>query len=126
MHNRDHERQPILILAVTTAAVFLNVLFTFAVSERVQPTVGDALRGARVHVRSPVLVGSVVGALLAASVTVGAGLQRPLFVLALSIAVGLLMSSTSRSRRGCCGSSSAAHAATGPSRVRSALRCRLS
>jgi hypothetical protein len=80
-----------LILAVTMAAVFLNVVFTFAVSERVQPTVGDALRGARVHVRSIVLVGSVVGALLAASVTVGAGLQRPLFVLALSIAVGLLM-----------------------------------
>jgi len=81
----------VLILAVTMAAVFLNVIFAFAVSERVQPTVGDAMRAARAHVRPIVLVGGLVGALLAASVTVGSGLPRPLFVLALSIAVGLLM-----------------------------------
>ena len=81
----------VLILAVTMAAVFLNVIFAFVVSERVQPTVGDALRAARAHGRPIVLVGGMVGALLAASVTVGSGLPRPLFVLTLSIAVGLLM-----------------------------------
>jgi len=80
-----------LITMVTMAAVFLNVVFAFAVAERVQPTVGEALHAARVHIRAIALLGGLAGALLAAAVTVGAGLAHPQFVLLLGIAVGLLM-----------------------------------
>jgi hypothetical protein len=80
-----------LILVVTVVAVFLNVVFAFLVSQRLEPSVPEAWRGARRHARTIVVASGLVAAALAASITVGSGLPHPLFVVTLSVAVALLM-----------------------------------
>jgi hypothetical protein len=80
-----------LAVVVTVIALFLNVVFAFAVAGRDTPTISAAAQEARGRAKSILLVGTVVGVLLALSVTVGARLASPWFTLALGASVGLLM-----------------------------------
>ena len=81
-----------LIVGVTVAALFLNVVFAFAVADERTSSLSASLRaaGAR-RGRTILLVGLVVGCLLALSVTAGAQLSHRWFTLSLGASVGLLM-----------------------------------
>jgi hypothetical protein len=81
----------LLIVAVTVVALFLQVVFAFAVTQRGTPSIRPALAEARAHKAAVLAAGTVVGLLLAASVTYGAGLEQPWFTLSLGVSVGLLM-----------------------------------
>jgi hypothetical protein len=81
----------VLIVAVTMTALFLNVVFAFAVTAETGVTVSAAIGAARRRGRPIALVGLVVGCLLAASMTVGASLPRAWFTACLGVSVGLLM-----------------------------------
>ena len=76
---------------MTIAAVFLNVVFAFAVVRQGPPSISEALRAARKRSVSILAVGASVGLILALSVTVGVRFSRPWSTLALGAAVGLLM-----------------------------------
>ena len=80
-----------LVVLVTIASLFLNVVFAFAVVREGTPSISAAFRAARTRIYPILAVGSSVGLLLALSVTVGARFSRPWFTLALGAAVGLLM-----------------------------------
>ncbi|HUH80779.1 MAG TPA: hypothetical protein VLZ06_05575 [Solirubrobacteraceae bacterium] len=90
-HEGDLVAVSMLIVGVTVAALFLNVVFAFAVAGDRASTVGDSMRAAAGRGRPILLVGLLVGCLLAASVTAGARLSRPWFTVSLGISVGLLM-----------------------------------
>lgn len=79
------------IVAVTVAALFLNVVFAFAVADERTASLSASLRAAGARRRTIVLVGLVVGLLLALSVTAGPQLSHRLFILSLGASVGLLM-----------------------------------
>jgi hypothetical protein len=80
-----------LVVVVTIASLFLNVVFAFAVVREGTPSISAAFHGARMRSSSILTVGSSVGLLLALSVTVGARFSRPWFTVALGAAVGVLM-----------------------------------
>ncbi len=80
-----------LIVGVTVAALFLNVVFAFAVADERTLSLSASLRAACAKGRTIVLVGLVVGLLLALSVTAGPQLSHRLFILSLGASVGLLM-----------------------------------
>ncbi len=80
-----------LIVGVTVAALFLNVVFAFAVADERTASLSESLRAAGSRRRPILLVGLVVGCLLALSVTAGARLPHPWFTLSLGASVGLLM-----------------------------------
>ena len=80
-----------LIVGVTVAALFLNVAFAFAVAGEQTTTPSAALRAAGGRSRPILLVGLLVGCLLALSVTAGPRLSRHWFTLSLGVSVGLLM-----------------------------------
>ena len=80
-----------LIVGVTVAALFLNVVFAFAVADEQTATLSESLRAAGGRRRPILLVGLVVGILLAFSVTAGPQLSHALFTLSLGASVGLLM-----------------------------------
>jgi hypothetical protein len=80
-----------LIVGVTVAALFLNVVFAFAVADERTASLSESLRAAASRRRPILLVGLVVGCLLALSVTAGARLSHTWFTLSLGAAVGLLM-----------------------------------
>jgi hypothetical protein len=80
-----------LIVGVTVAALFLNVVFAFAVAGEQTTTLSASIRAAGRRGRPILLVGVLVGCLLALSVTVGARLAHPWFTLCLGASVGLLM-----------------------------------
>ncbi len=90
-HEQDLVAVAILIVGVTVTALFLNVVFAFALDAGRSSPLGESLRAARERSRTIVLVGVVVGALLALSVTAGARLSHGLFTLSLGVSVGLLM-----------------------------------
>jgi hypothetical protein len=79
------------IVAVTVAALFLNVVFAFAVADERTASLSASVRAAGARRRTIVLVGLVVGLLLALSVTAGPQLSHRLFILSLGASVGLLM-----------------------------------
>jgi hypothetical protein len=81
----------LLIVAVTTIALFLNVVFAFAVAQHGKPSIRAAFGDARERSVTILATGAIVGSLLAVSVTVGAGWQAPWFTLALGASVGLMM-----------------------------------
>jgi hypothetical protein len=81
----------LLIVGVTVAALFLNVVFAFAVAQEGDPSIRRAFAAARKREGAILAAGAVVGVLLAVSVTVGAGWKAPWFTLALGAAVGLMM-----------------------------------
>ena len=80
-----------LIVGVTVLALFLNVVFAFAVTDERTTGLSAPLRAAGDRRRTILLVGLVVGVLLALSVTEGPELPHSLYTLALGAAVGLLM-----------------------------------
>jgi hypothetical protein len=81
----------LLIVTVTVVALFLNVVFAFAVAQPGTPSIRTALTAAR-GFRTPILAaGATVGVLLAVCATVGAGWASPWFTLGLGLTVGLMM-----------------------------------
>ena len=80
-----------LVVGVTVTALFLNVVFAFAVADERSSPLSASVRAARSRGRTIVLVGVVVGVLLALSMTAGARLPHGWFTLSLGAAVGLLM-----------------------------------
>jgi hypothetical protein len=81
----------LLIVAVTVVALFLNVVFAFAVAQPGTPSVRTALTAARGFGAPILAVGATVGVLLAVCATVGAGWSSPWFTLGLGLTVGLMM-----------------------------------
>jgi len=81
----------VLIVGLTVLALFLNVVFAFAVADEQDFSVSGSLRAARLRARPIVVVGLVVGGLLAASVMAGPQLEHRWFTLSLGVSVGLLM-----------------------------------
>lgn len=81
----------VLIVGVTVLALFLNVVFAFAVADERSFSVSESLRAARLRARTIVVAGLVVGALLAASVMAGPQLEHRWATLSLGVSVGLLM-----------------------------------
>jgi len=90
-HEGDLVAVVLLIVGVTVAALFLNVVFAFAVAGDTSQTLGDSLRAAAARRRTIAIVGVAVGCLLAAGVTGGAQLSRPWSTVSLGVAVALLM-----------------------------------
>jgi hypothetical protein len=80
-----------LVVVVTVVALFLNVAFALAVVRQGTPSIWAALHAARRRSVSILTVGSLVGLILALSVTVGVRFSRPWSTIALGAAVGLLM-----------------------------------
>jgi hypothetical protein len=81
----------LLIVVVTIVALFMNVVFAFAVAQEGDPSIRRALAAARRREGAIIVAGVVVGVLLAVSVTIGAGWKSPWFTLALGVSVGLMM-----------------------------------
>jgi hypothetical protein len=81
----------LLILAITIVALFLNVVFAFAVAQHGRPLVRPAFAETRLHSSAVLAAGGAVGLLLGASVTFGAQLQHPWFTFTLGVSVGLMM-----------------------------------
>jgi hypothetical protein len=79
------------IVAVTIGALFLNVVFAFAVTQHGEPSIRTAFATARRRALSILVTGAFVGALLAVSATIGARWPAPWFTLALGVSVGLMM-----------------------------------
>jgi len=90
-HEADLVAVAVVIVGVTVTALFLNVVFAFAVAAERNSPLRESLRAARGRSRTIVLVGVVVGVLLALSVTAGARLPHAWFTLSLGVSVGLLM-----------------------------------
>jgi hypothetical protein len=81
----------LLIVVITIVALFMNVVFAFAVAQDGEPSIRRALAAARQREGAIFVAGAAVGLLLAVSVTVGAAWKSPWFTLALGASVGLLM-----------------------------------
>ena len=81
----------VLIVGVTVTALFLNVVFAFAVADERSSSLSASVRAAGGRVRTILLVGAFVGVLLALSVTEGPRLSHRWFTLCLGASVGLLM-----------------------------------
>jgi hypothetical protein len=81
----------LLIVAVTIGALFLNVVFAFAVAQHGEPSIRSAFATARRRSLSILVTGGFVGVLLAVSATIGASWPAPWFTLALGVSVGLMM-----------------------------------
>jgi hypothetical protein len=90
-HEADLIPIAVLIVGVTVIALFLQVVFAFAVTQQGTPSIRPALAEARLHKSAVLAAGAVVGVLLAASVTVGSELAHPWFTLSLGAAVGVMM-----------------------------------
>jgi hypothetical protein len=90
-------RGPILIplglaiIAITTAAFFLNAVFAFAITRAPHPDVRPAVAEAKRHLPPILLSGSIMGVLVALSTTVLTRWGRPWFTLSLGIVVGAMM-----------------------------------
>ena len=79
------------ITAITVAIFFLNAVFAFAITRPGRPEIRPAVADARRHF-TPILVsGSVIGFLLALSMTVVPRWGRPWFTLSLGIVTGVMM-----------------------------------
>ena len=96
-HSFNVLRGPVLvpiilaITAITVAIFFLNAVFAFAITRPDRPEIRPAVADARRHF-TPILVsGSVVGFLLALSMTVAPRWGRPWFTLSLGIVTGVMM-----------------------------------
>jgi hypothetical protein len=81
----------LLIVVITIVALFLNVVFAFAVAQHGKPSIRPAFAEARARSVTILATGAIVGTLLAVSATVGARWQAPWFTLALGASVGLMM-----------------------------------
>lgn len=81
----------LLIVAVTMVALFLNVVFAFAVAQHGEPSIRTAASAARRRSTQIFAVGALVGLLLAVPATVGARWAAPWFSVALGVSVGLMM-----------------------------------
>jgi hypothetical protein len=81
----------LLIVVITIVALFLNVVFAFAIAQHGRPSIGPAFADARRRIGAIFVTGAIVGALLAVSATLGASWHAPWFTLALGVAVALLM-----------------------------------
>ena len=81
----------LLIVAVTVIALFLQVVFAFAVTQHGTPSIRPAFAEARHHGLAILVAGGTVGLLLGASSTFGAQLHHPWFTLTLGATVALLM-----------------------------------
>jgi hypothetical protein len=79
------------IVAVTIVALFLNVVFAFAVAQHGEPSIRTAFATARRRGVSIFATGALVGVLLGVSVTFGSRWKAPWFTLALGVSVGLMM-----------------------------------
>jgi hypothetical protein len=90
-HEADLIPIALLIVAVTMVALFMNVVFAFAVAQEGDPSIRRAFAAARRREGAILAAGAVVGVLLAVSITIGAGWNAPWFTLALGVAVGLMM-----------------------------------
>jgi hypothetical protein len=67
------------------------VVFAFAVTQHGTPSIRPAIAEARLHNSAVLAAGATVGLLLAASVTLGAGLEHPWFTVSLGATVGVMM-----------------------------------
>jgi hypothetical protein len=81
----------LLIIAVTVIALFLQVVFAFAVAQQGTPSIAPAFAEARRHSLAILLAGGTVGLLLAAGTTFGAQLKHHWFTLSLGATVALMM-----------------------------------
>jgi uncharacterized membrane protein len=81
----------LLVIAITVASFFLNAVFAFAVSRAGRPEVRPAVTQARHHLRTIMLSGAIVGAMLAFSTLIVTRWGRPWFTISLGIVVGLMM-----------------------------------
>jgi hypothetical protein len=79
------------IVAITTASMFMNVVFAFAIIQPGRPEVRPAVREARRHLGVILGSGIALGVMLAVAVTVISREHHPWFVLSLGIVTGLLM-----------------------------------
>lgn len=79
------------IAAITAACFFLNAVFAFAIAQSGTPEVRPAIAEARLHARTILGSGAVVGAALAVCTTVLPRADRFWFVLCLGIIVGVMM-----------------------------------
>jgi hypothetical protein len=80
-----------LIVVVTIIGLFLNVVFAFAVAQQGTPAIGPAFTAARARRKQILVMGLIVGLLLAVGATIGARWSRPWFTLFLGTAVGVMM-----------------------------------
>jgi hypothetical protein len=81
----------LLILAITVIALFLQVVFAFAIAQQGTPSIPPAFAEARRHSLAILISGGTVGVLLAAATTFGAQLKHPWFTLSLGATVALMM-----------------------------------
>jgi hypothetical protein len=81
----------LLIFAVTVVALFLQVVFAFAVAQSGTPSIPHAFAEARRHSLAILVAGGTVGLLLAAGTTFGAQLKHHWFTLSLGATVALMM-----------------------------------
>jgi hypothetical protein len=81
----------LLILVITVIALFLQVVFAFAVAQPGTPSIPPAFAEARRQSLAILIAGGIVGLLLAASTTFGAQLTHPWFALSLGATVALMM-----------------------------------
>ncbi|HWG09163.1 MAG TPA: hypothetical protein VN672_09160 [Solirubrobacteraceae bacterium] len=81
----------LVIIAITTAAFFLNAVFAFAITRSPHPDVRPAVADAKRHLRPILLSGAVAGILVALATTVVTRWGHPWFTLALGIVVGAMM-----------------------------------
>jgi len=80
----------VAVTLITTASLYLNGVFGFAVSER-PPDLSRGFAGAAANRWSLLIPGLVVGALLASSALLAPALPRPWPILSLGAVVGLMM-----------------------------------
>lgn len=81
----------LLVVAITAASFFLNAAFAFAVSGSGRPEVRPAVAQARHHLKTIMLPGAVVGAMLAFSALIVTRWGKPWFTISLGIVVGVMM-----------------------------------
>jgi len=81
----------VAIVAITTAAFFLDAAFAFAISRPGKPQIHHGFVTARSHLRPISAYGVVVGLLLAFSTVIVTRWGHPWFGLCLSIVIGVLM-----------------------------------
>jgi hypothetical protein len=80
-----------VIVAITVACFFLNAVFAFAVTQSGRPEIRPAFAQARGHLKAILISGSLVGLLLALSMTVVTRWERPWFALSLGLVIAVMM-----------------------------------
>lgn len=90
-------RGPILIpiglaiVGLTIGCFFLNAVFAFAIAGPQPPRIRVAFTAARAHLKSVLIYGGLVGAMLAVALTISPRWGSPWFALTLGVVVGVLM-----------------------------------